>query len=95
MLDLKNKQYDLNTLKENIYAIHLLDILKTQTITYEFALKYILNKNYQLTKEEENLTIKDVLFYQPHLQEDKFLEKNITIQRVDSFENFDSFSNKN
>lgn len=95
MLDLKNKQYDLNTLKENIYAIHLLDILKTQTITHEFALKYILNKNYQLTKEEEDITIKDVLFYQPHLQEDELIEKNRSLTKIDSFENFDSFSNKN
>ena len=96
MLDLKNNKYDLKTLKENIYAVDLLDILKTQTITWEFALKYILNKKYQLTKEEERITINDVFLYQPHLLEySTLLETNTCLKKVDSFENFDDFCNKN
>ena len=66
-LDLYNNKYDMETLKKYIYAIHLLDILKTQKIDSYFAVKYILNKNYQLTKEEETITIETVLYYQPHI----------------------------
>ena len=67
MLDLYNKQYDMQTLKENIYAVSLWDILKTQTITKEFCVKYILNKNYQMLEEDEKITFKDVLQLQPHI----------------------------
>lgn len=66
MLDLYNKKYDRKTLKEYIYAIKLLDILKTQTIDVKFAVRYILNKKYQL-HEDDNLTAPDVLKYQPHI----------------------------
>ena len=53
MLDLQTKQYDMQTLKENIYAHNIWDILKTQVLTKEFCVKYILNKNYQFSEEEE------------------------------------------
>ena len=99
MLDLKNVKYDMETLKKNIYALCLFDILKTQVITVDFALKYILNKNYQLTKEEECITIEDVLKYQPHLQDTdllikykiniKLLENNVKRKRVDSWNEFE------
>ena len=50
MLDLYNNKYDRQTLKENIYALNFIDILKTQTIDVTFAVRYILNPKYQLTK---------------------------------------------
>jgi hypothetical protein len=78
MLDLYNRQYTMKELKEHIYAVNLLDILKTQKITSDFALKYILNKNFQLTKEEESITMEDVFFYQPHLRTREFLINSIT-----------------
>ena len=68
MLDLYNNKYDLEILKQNIYAVNLIDILKTQTLTSDFVQKYILNKNFQLTKEEEDITIMDVIKYQPHFK---------------------------
>jgi hypothetical protein len=43
MLDLYNNKYDRTTLKENIYAVKLIDILKTQTIDVKFAVRYILH----------------------------------------------------
>ena len=43
MLDLYNNKYDRQTLKDNIYAVKLLDILKTQVIDVSFAVRYILN----------------------------------------------------
>ena len=44
MLDLYNKKYSMKILKANIYAIKLIDILKTHTIDVTFAVKYILNQ---------------------------------------------------
>ena len=66
-LYLKNNKYNLDILKENIYAINLLEILKTQTIDEEFAVNYILNKVFQLTSEENLITLFDVIKYQPQL----------------------------
>jgi hypothetical protein len=95
MLDLYNNQYDLNILKENIYAVSLWDILKTQKLTCDFCVKYILNKNYQLDKKDENIRIKDVLHFQPHL-----LKKDLLVSIInyspddDSYEDFESFANR-
>ena len=66
MLDLQNVKYDRETLKKNIYAVKLTDILKTQKIDVSFAVRYILNKKYQL-HSEDNITEQMVLFYQPHI----------------------------
>jgi|Laugresbdmm110sn_2_1035109.scaffolds.fasta_scaffold06074_4 hypothetical protein len=67
MLDLYNNKYDITTLEKNIYAIGLWEILFTQKINAKFAAKYILNKSYQLTKEEEMITIDSVLYFQKHI----------------------------
>jgi hypothetical protein len=66
-LDLRNNKYELEVLKEHIYSIDLFEILKTQIIDEEFAVNYILNKVFQLTKEEENINLTDIMKYQPHL----------------------------
>jgi hypothetical protein len=67
MLDLYNNQYTSDILLKNIYALNLIDILKTQKLSMFFIVKYILNNKYQLTKEEENITPKMVIYYQPHI----------------------------
>ena len=67
MLDLKNNQYDRETLKKHIYELNLWDILRTQKIDVTFAVRYILNPKYQLSDSEQNIDIKDVLFFQQHL----------------------------
>lgn len=66
-MDLFTTQYSLEILTRNIYALPLNDILKTQKLNARFVAQFILNPQYQLTKEEEQLTINDVLFFQPHL----------------------------
>jgi hypothetical protein len=66
MLDLYNNKYERNILKANIYAIKLIDILKTQKIDVTFAVRYILNKKYQL-HEEDNIDPNTVLKYQKHI----------------------------
>jgi hypothetical protein len=95
MLDLYNKQYNLQILKEYIYALHLWDILKTQKLTCDFCVKYILNKNYQMEKNDETITINDVVNLQPHIS-----KINLMIGLAnyspddDSFEDFESFANR-
>jgi len=67
MIDLYNNKYDRETLKNNIYAVKLIDILKTQKLDITFVVRYILNNKYQLIKEEEDITIDMVLKYQKHI----------------------------
>ena len=95
MLDLQNKQYDLQTLKEHIYAVSLWDILKTQTLTKEFCVKYILNKNYQMLEEDEKITFKDVLQLQPHIDKRELLVCIVNYSpEDDSYEDFESYANR-
>ncbi len=69
MIDLYNNKYDKQTLKDNIYAVKLIDILKTQKIDVAFAVRYILNVKYQI-HEDDNTTAPIVLKYQPHISYD-------------------------
>jgi hypothetical protein len=99
--DLYLNQYDYETLKTNIYVVSLVDILKTQVLTAEFCIKYILNNKFQLADEDQNITIELVKQLQPHLTDDDFYkaELNVSIkrlnrQRIDSFEDFESYANK-
>ena len=79
--DLYNNQYDYETLKSNIYAVSLIDILKTQKLTKEFCINFILNDTFWLTKEEENITIELVNELQPHLN----INKMDLLFRTDDF----------
>lgn len=95
LLDLYNRQYNLSTLKNHIYAFNLLDILKTQKLTCEFCIKYILNTNYQITEEEEQITLADVVKYQPHISKHQLFVGLMNYNDdYDSFEDFESVSNK-
>jgi hypothetical protein len=98
--DLYAKQYDYETLKTNIYCVSLIDILKTQKLTADFCVKYILNKKFQLADEDQNITIETVKQLQPHLTNEDFgiAEINVSIkrlnrERIDSFEDFESYAN--
>jgi len=94
MLDLYNKKYDRLTLKQHIYLLKLIDILKTQTIDVSFAVRYILNRKYQLT-EEDNLTAPDVLRFQTHITYEELQEGLINYDSDDdSIEDFLTVSNK-
>lgn len=94
MLDLYNKKYDRETLRDNIYNVKLIDILKTQKIDVTFATRYILNKKYQLI-EEDNLVASDVLKYQKHITYDQ-LQRAICDYESDddSVVNFETVSNR-
>jgi hypothetical protein len=95
MLDLYNNKYDRATLKEHIYAVELMDILKTQILDISFIVRYILNGLYQLTDEDKKINIDVVLLLQPHIQREK-LEGSLKLynSRDDSIEDFQSYSEK-
>jgi hypothetical protein len=94
MQDLYNNKYDRKTLKENIYALKLIDILKTQTIDVTFAARYILNKKYQI-HDDDNLTAPDVLKYQTHITYEQ-LQKSVLDYDSDddSVDDFETISNR-
>ena len=92
MLDLYNNKYDRETLKQNIYAVKLIDILKTQHVDVTFAVRYILNKKYQLHRED-NITEQMVLFYQPHISKIRLvLELSMYSPDDDSADDFETVS---
>ena len=72
-VDLMTKKHPLSILRDNIYALDLISILETQVIDEEFAANYILNPDYQLTEEEEQITLQIVLQKQPHLDHVKLI----------------------
>ena len=74
-MELHNKKYDRETLKNNIYMFNLVDILKTQTVDATFAVRYLLNSKYQLEENEKMITPKMVLFYQSHISKFELLEQ--------------------
>lgn len=95
MLDLYNNKYDRQILKENIYAVKLLDILKTQILEITFIVRYILNDIYQLTDEDKSIDIDLVLKYQPHIQREKLMNTIFEYNSDDdSVEDFQSYSER-
>lgn len=93
MLDLYNKLYDRQTLKENIYAVKLIDILKTQKLDVTFIVRYILNSLYQFDDEDKKINIDLITNLQPHIKKDEILkELNEYNSDDDSVEDFDTFS---
>ena len=95
MLDLYNNTYDRKTLKENIYNVKLMDIVKTQKLDITFIVRYILSDLYQLHEDEMNISIDDVMKYQPHINR-KALERVLLDYNSedDSIEDFETTSNK-
>ncbi len=99
--DLYNNQYDYETLKTNIYAVSLLDILKTQRLTADFCVKYILNTDFQFYEEDQDITIDLVKKLQPQISNLDFVNaqlratnKRLRCERIDSFEDFLSYSDR-
>lgn len=94
MLQLKETQYDRQTLKDNIYAVDLLELLKTQHIDVTFAVRYLLNKNYDLD-DKYNITPQLVVEYQPHITLKSILYEALQYESDDdSVEDFESISKR-
>ena len=99
--DLYRNQYDYETLKANIYAVSLLDILKTQRLSADFCVKYILNESFQFLDEDQSISMETVKKYQTHLSEIDLIgailratHKKMMGQRIDSVEDFESYMNR-
>jgi hypothetical protein len=95
MIFLYAKKYNRQTLKANIYAVKLLDILKSQVIDSTFAARYILNEKYQLHKDDKKITFDMVLKYQPHIKKNDLYNQIINYESDDdSIEDFETYSNR-
>lgn len=95
MLDLYNNKYDRQTLKDNIYAVKLIDILKTQHIDVTFAVRYLLNDKYYLNVNDEKITSTMVLFYQPHISKKVLFNEILRYDSDDdSVDDFETVSNR-
>jgi hypothetical protein len=99
--DLYKNKYDYETLKTNIYAVSLTDILKTQILNADFCIKYILNEDFQFLDEDKLITMNVIKKYQPHIKDVEFLialetatNKLSRGQRIDSLEDFESYMNR-
>ena len=94
MLDLYKNKYGRDKLKEYIYAVPLIDILKTQKIDVFFAVRYILNRKYQL-HEDDNITSDIVLKYQTHITYEQLQESLLNYESDDdSVDNFETVCDK-
>jgi len=93
MLDLYNNKYSRAQLKEYIFAVAMIDILKTQDLDCSFCVRYILNENYHFLSEDDNISIDDVVKYQPHISKTQLLFGLANYKRADdSVEDFESFA---
>jgi hypothetical protein len=96
MIDLYNNNYDRQTLKDNIWAVQLFDILKTQIIDVTFAVRYILSKKYTLYDDDEKIKPTDVLKYQPHITKENLIKEMLNYDSDDdSIDDFETFANRN
>lgn len=95
MIDLYNNKYSRKELKDNIYAVKLIDIVKTQIIDATFAVRYILNKKYQLYNDDK-ISVNILLKYQTHLSLDEIIrEQEKYDSDDDSIDDFLIFSERN
>jgi hypothetical protein len=96
MLDLYNKKYDRDTLKQHIYSLKLMDILKTQVLEITFIVRYILNNLYQLHDDDQYIKVDTVIKYQPHINKKELISALIDYNSDDdSVEDFQSYSERN
>ena len=83
--DLYERQYDVETLAYSVKVwsfltrnerlrykrIRLLTLLRTQKLTGEFCVRYILNGRYSYTDEEHLITDGSILRLQPHISKEE------------------------
>jgi hypothetical protein len=94
MLDLFTTKYDRKTLKDNIYAINFMDVLKTQKVDASFAVKYLMNKDYDLN-DEYTITPEIVVKFQPHIEMFEILNEMMKYDAgYDSVDDFETVSRR-
>lgn len=95
MLDLHKKKYDRQTLKDHIYSIDFFDVLRTQEIDATFAVRYLLNKKYDLDNKYKILTPELVVRLQPHINIDDLRFEILNYDSDDdSVTDFETVSNR-
>ena len=62
-------KYYIEILEKNIDNLSITRILRTQILTPEFCIKYILNEDYASCVEETYICDIDVLHNQPHIKQ--------------------------
>lgn len=91
-LDLFKNQYDRQTLKDHLYDLDVMDILRTQVIDASFAVKYIMNPKYDLD-DQYTITADLILHYQPHLTRSEILVQLLQYESdQDSVDDFETVS---
>jgi len=72
-LSLEYNKYSVDILEKNIDKLSLWKLLKTQILTPQFCVKYILNDEFASCDEDTYIVWQDVIRLQPHiLQKDLF-----------------------
>ena len=95
MLDLYNNKYDRKTLKEHIYDLKLIDILKTQTLDITFIVRYILSDLYQFDDQDRSIDVDMVIKYQTHIRKEELMELLLNYNSdEDSIEDFETYSKR-
>ena len=72
--DLRNRQYSIEQLEENIDNLTNKTLLYTQKLTADFCVTYILNDEYTSCVEETYINVYDVLQAQPHITKEELSE---------------------
>lgn len=70
--DLYSQQYDIKTLEKNIDRLDINCIYRTQKLTVDFCVNYILNEKYATCDEDTYLDEFYILPYQRHLKMSDF-----------------------
>lgn len=95
MLDLYNNKYDRKTLKQHIYDVNLIDLVKTQTLDITFIVRYIMSDIYKLTEKDNIIDMNLLLKYQPHIKsEDLIYALQYYDSDDDSIEDFQTYSER-
>lgn len=70
--DIRNRKYSLEVLERNIHNLSLKLLLRTQVLTADFCVEYILSEKYS-SVEETYICDGDVLRLQPHISEEELM----------------------
>jgi hypothetical protein len=73
-VSLEYEKYDIPTLEENIEKFSLWKLLKTQILTPEFCVRYILDEDFASCDEDTYICVHNVLQYQKHITEEQLVD---------------------
>jgi len=74
-VDLFTQQFDIDTLVRNIDKLDLKTILRTQKLTVEFCVDYLMNDDYMSCVEDTYYFVANIIiFYQKHITMDDIID---------------------